>query len=565
MRIVSDRHAPDVARIPPPAQPATTAQVAAVATEVPTATAVPTPGSQSSKSSSPNSHLKRTESPPAPIAALAANIADLLARGPDDALTVEQTLADLVRAARRDRAELRVALKPIAEGGFPPGLRHDLPLATPLRQLHELTLNLALGPDRVRPHSRRIELSGLFQRLSLPLDRPPGMDPYALRGPADILTLRLAELVARIGDPGAVELVSTPIEAAGWIDPGVLCARIAEAEEAGWQPWPLDLDQALLRLPDSPDLAAVRAAHRLASPAGHRLAGWLRGGRPTLPAAKSPNETQARIGIRTQARAQAEAEALRQSELRWALGQLIEPLAALPSPVAAPQIPTTLIHLLRRGWYAPLPVADGSSWTVCWSALLPGHTDLIEIALASQSPMCPPSTLVSIARAVTSRSAAERSGAAQALAVLAASGQLDGDEFGRALVHYATRLDRQVLRSAVPVLRQALESTSTASASGARAVEPGAIGAAIVHWLPAILPPTVPQPLPYTSHLLSLAADAFDTAHAEAPAADASTATATALATLATRSTTRSAVSDAAQRLLAAMGVGPTMGVGMAV
>lgn len=526
MRTASDRHAPDVARIPP--------QVQAAATGAASATLY------ASGSSSPDVRLKRTAQPPAPVALadLTANLAGLLTQGPDDALTLDQTLADLVRAARRDRAELRAALKPLSEGRFPPGLRHDLPLATPLRQLQELIAGLTLGPDRIRPRSRRIELPSLFQRLSLSLDRPPGMDPYALRGPADILTLRLAELVARTGEPGAVELVSTPTEAAGWIDPDVLCARIAEAEESGWQPWPLDLDQALLRLPESPDVATVRAAHRLASPAGHRLAGWLRGGRPTLPAAKYANEARS-----------------------W-----IRPLAALPSPVAGPHIPTTLIHLLHRGWYAPLPVADGSCWTVCWPTLLPGHEDLIDLALKHRSRTCPPGALTSIARAVTSRSAVERSGAAQVLAVLAASGQLDGDEFGRALVRYATRLDRQPLRSAVPVLRQALEAASASvevSVSGARATREGAgaIGAAILRWLPVVLPPTVPQPLPYTSHLLSLAADAFDAAHAGAPT---TTATATMLEDLSARSA-RSAVSDAAQRLLAAASIGVSMEMGMGI
>jgi hypothetical protein len=147
------------------------------------------------------------------------------------------------------------------------------------------------------------------------------------------------------------------------------------------------------------------------------------------------------------------------------------------------------------------------------------------------------------------------SGAAQALAALATTGHLDGDDFGRALVQYATRLDRQVLRNAVPALQYAL--------SASPAAQP--IATAILQWLPAVLPPSVPRPLPYTSHLLNLATDALAAAGPAPPATNAvnapdavtATATTTALNALAARPasasrSSRSAVSDAAQRLLAA-------------
>lgn len=519
-------------------------------------------------------------SPPPPTPdAVAATIADLLSQGPTDGSAFELALADLVRAAREDRSALRVALTPVIDKGLAPqwglgrGQGRDLPLATPLRQLHALAVNAAWLPAPSRSRGRAggyggFELARLFRRLSLNLDRPAGMDPYALRTPADILTLRLAELAAHIGDAGLVEPVSTPTNPDGWIDPDVLAARIAAAEAEGWQPWPLDFDQALLRLPDVPAPMAARAAHRLASPAGRRLAGWLRGGRPTLPSgadlvAEDTSAAYARARIRS---------------------PRIQPLITLPETLArhsahdpyasrstGPLAPSTLIHLLRRGWYPPRPLADGACWPVCWPTLLPGHPDLIAIAAAwhprhpdAHGGSCPTpvltrlahaaqtrstgididsrGTLAAIARALTSRSPAKRADAAQALAVLATSGHFDAHRFGTALADFATRTDRQFLRTAVPALQAAMD----------RAVAP-AIGSAILGWLPAILPPAVNQPEPYTSHLLNLAADALTSVRAPrqpTPVADAFVIDA--LMMLAGR-TSRSLVSDAAQRLLAVL------------
>lgn len=507
---------------------------------------------------------------------LAATISELLSQGPTEAFAFEHALAGLVRAVREDRTSLRDALRPVIDKDLAPPLGHadirDLPLATPLRQLHAVAVNAVWLPASVRRYghpgyagflnypgyTRDFELVRILRHLSLSLDRPPGMDPYALRSPADILTLRLAELAARIADPTPIKLVSTPTDADGWIDPEALVARIAEAESAGWQPWPLDFDQALLRLPDDPGPATSRAAHQLISPAGRRLAGWLRGGRPNLPSS---------------------ANLLPDPHL---LAPRIRPLITLPAPpLTAPgpaHTPSTLIHLLRRGWYAPRPLADGSCWTILWSALLPGHPDLIaisaawhprhpdahgapcptpvlpELALAAQSQGRGSGTYPAIARALTSRSPAKRADAAEAFAALAASRTFDASRFAAALAAFATRTDRQVLRSAVPALQHVLTNARSTTATD-RAVA-SALGMSILGWLPAILPPAVDQPLPYTSHLLNLAADALTSARSpkqpSSPARNPSptvTAAVDALTRLANRPS-RSSVSDAANALL---------------
>jgi hypothetical protein len=83
-----------------------------------------------------------------------------------------------------------------------------------------------------------------------------------------------------------------------------------------------------------------------------------------------------------------------------------------------------------------------------------------------------------------------------------------------------------------------------------------AIGRSIVGWLPAILPPALDQPLPYTSHLLNLAADALTAARTpkQPPRKPSPTVTDAidALTRLANRPG-RSAVSDAANSLLAVL------------
>jgi hypothetical protein len=491
-----------------------------------------------------------------PAAEIAARVAELLVHGPSDILALEETLADLVRSARTDWPGIRGALAETTEKVTPGERSRDLPAATPLRQLHRLVNVLVWLPASDRPRGVSVTLAALMDRLDLPLDRPAGVDRLILRTPADILTLRLAEIAARIGAPSPVELVSTPTDPAGWIAPEVLVARISAAEDAGWQPWPVDFDQALLRLPLNPGPATIRAARQLASPDGRRLEGWLRGGRPTLPAVPNPLSSPVPLPVRP---------------MPSTTGGLA--LARLATDPGGPAAPITLIHLLRRGWNAPVALADGSCWPICWPGLLPAHTDLVAAA-ASWHPQhpdahggcCEPHLLtqisrvyryagaispghgmsVALARGLVSRSPMERTDAAEALTLLAGSGQLDGAQFAAALTGCAVRPGRQFLRAATPILRQALEDQPRPGAAGRAAAS---IASTILNWLPAIAPPAVPHPVPYTAHLLDVATTALETVHRNGqkpprvPAA-----TAGLLTSLAGRSS-RSPVSAAARRL----------------
>lgn len=92
--------------------------------------------------------------------------------------------------------------------------------------------------------------------------------------------------LARLGEVGRLLrshpvplLTATPSRTDGTIDADVLLERLSRAAREGWEPWPLDLEQALLRVTvplAATELAtAVAAARALGTPAATRLALWL--------------------------------------------------------------------------------------------------------------------------------------------------------------------------------------------------------------------------------------------------------------------------------------------------
>lgn len=89
-----------------------------------------------------------------------------------------------------------------------------------------------------------------------------------------IARVRIAELAGRLAASPVPRLVAVPTDTSGAIDPLVLLGRLAEAEVEGWEPWPLDLDQALLRTTRSVPPELVGRAGMLTFAAGRRLARW---------------------------------------------------------------------------------------------------------------------------------------------------------------------------------------------------------------------------------------------------------------------------------------------------
>ncbi|MEU4622704.1 DUF6493 family protein [Actinoplanes sp. NPDC023801] len=97
--------------------------------------------------------------------------------------------------------------------------------------------------------------------------------------PDGVLALRVAEIAVHINGSMMPMLVATPTHVSGSLEHTALLDRLSRAEAEGWQPWPFDLEQALLRLPRGPVDAEVTAgAAALTSPAGRQFAQWLASG-----------------------------------------------------------------------------------------------------------------------------------------------------------------------------------------------------------------------------------------------------------------------------------------------
>lgn len=93
---------------------------------------------------------------------------------------------------------------------------------------------------------------------------------------------RLGEVGRLLGSHPVPLLLATPSRTDGTIEVDVLAERLARAAREGWEPWPLDLEQALLRvtvpLEEAELRRAVAGARALGTPAATRLAQWLEEG-----------------------------------------------------------------------------------------------------------------------------------------------------------------------------------------------------------------------------------------------------------------------------------------------
>jgi hypothetical protein len=197
---------------------------------------------------------------PGPIAT-AAEVAQEVARvvADDwDVVAFERALDGLVRHARLDRAALAEALAPVVRRQ--PRERLDCTQA----DIYDVA-RAVLG---LEPREGAIQLSWKC--------------PCAPSLAGAMLIARLTEAMKVIESGTQPFLLAVPTVATGALDAAVLVERMTELEGLGVTPAPVDLAQALLRVTPAPAERVLRAAGKLSSDAGQRLAWWLReGGLPS--------------------------------------------------------------------------------------------------------------------------------------------------------------------------------------------------------------------------------------------------------------------------------------------
>ncbi|QKW22823.1 hypothetical protein HUT16_30355 [Kitasatospora sp. NA04385] len=191
----------------------------------------------------------RLPEPPRPVAmpvplATPAEVAEELAAAmaaPDESTAFERVLDGLARHAWQDRTALAAALAPLR------------PTWEPLHVLARIAAGTAHPEDLPPLLQYRYQYGGVF---------------------GSVLAARLHETAHRLAADPVPFLLSTPTWCNGALDGRELVARLARYEELGVRPGPVDFAQALLRTAGD----GSEGAEALTSPAGQRLAAWLRGG-----------------------------------------------------------------------------------------------------------------------------------------------------------------------------------------------------------------------------------------------------------------------------------------------
>ncbi|MFF8380046.1 DUF6493 family protein [Streptomyces sp. NPDC015661] len=179
----------------------------------------------------------------------------------ENPVAFERALDDLVRHAHRDRAAVAEAV------------REAFPSPPWEQQTHYFTHTT---------HGIHVVLAGLLGLLNPALvdvrrTSGHGAESCLHQALSGVLDGRLWEAADLVGTDALPFLLATPTRHTGAIDPLVLVERLRQYRDAGVEPAPADLAQALLRV-ERGDPSAARAAGEaaaLGTPAGRRLAARL--------------------------------------------------------------------------------------------------------------------------------------------------------------------------------------------------------------------------------------------------------------------------------------------------
>jgi hypothetical protein len=308
-------------------------------------------------------------------------------------------------------------------------------------------------------------------RSRLPDLRPPDVRPPA---PQRVMILRLREIWAGLRSEPRPLLMATPTSASGLLDAEVLLARLERAAAEGWEPWELDLEQALLRLPRECCSAVasqpiVQQARRLGTPAAARLADWLEDG--GLPDPEVIAVTAAATVTETGRRGKAYVHARLPRTLAEVWPSASGPARptgtlAADHPAAGPGTMAALLTELTepQRWLGDDETSQiwkrqsaQTAWLACWPGLLPGHRDIIAAHLvplfaresffdrdyddgAGVDSLLPllaeadgpvgPGLRLALGYGLAAREQPGQMAAVRALVILAGRGQLDGAALG---------------------------------------------------------------------------------------------------------------------------------------
>jgi hypothetical protein len=240
--------------------------------------------------------VRLVEQLPPPITTvpeLVSEIVGVLGSAAEDAVAWERVLDGLARLATTQSDALRSAVDAIADAPEEPAyLRDRYADWSPPVQLRRVLDAITSGTLKRR---RIWDFVRGTARDASPADLRPQLARGA--GPLRVFAARLQELALTIGKPGTHRLLATPTSATGHVDLATLVDRIAELERINAEPGPVDLGQALVRLPRDIDPDAAAEAKRLTSAAGRTLAAWLDEGGLKDPAMYVRARSRHRVGI----------------------------------------------------------------------------------------------------------------------------------------------------------------------------------------------------------------------------------------------------------------------------
>ncbi|MEV4423972.1 DUF6493 family protein [Streptomyces sp. NPDC049602] len=413
-------------------------------------------------------------------------VAELVVRRlSEEPVAFERALDGLVRHAHRDRAAVTEAV------------REAFPWTGWQQETHYFTHET---------HGVHVVLAGLLGLLNQALvdfRRSKGhpSDSCLHQALTGVLDARLWEAAGLVGTDALPFLLATPTWHTGAIDPLVLVERLREYRDLGVEPAPADLAQALLRVLRA-DPSAGRAAEEaagLGTPAGGRLAAWLR--------------EEAAVGASVRFLRRDENRALR---TYWLPDRLVADFGERPAvraefpPAfqwlggALEATPRRCHHWVegRAQWSTVLP-ADREVLAVC---LLPTLTSCVEgdargateplTALAEADGPVGRAVLLTLAFGLGGVDADDRLRAVDAVLVLAARGELDARQLGAELAWL-------VAEGSVKPNRLA-DAARTAAATGAY----GTVWAVLAAMLPE--PLAAAKPVRGLGEVLAVAADCVE-------------------------------------------------------